>query len=92
MILVKNLSLFSNQLTRKAFLSPSFLFPGRGYEGGTIFKPLVLLWIVFGLAYFASILTMIANWLRVLSKRTRAEVRGYFWINQGGGAAVVSSK
>ncbi|XP_017263658.1 potassium channel subfamily K member 10 [Kryptolebias marmoratus] len=48
--------------------------PGRGYEGGTIFKPLVLLWIVFGLAYFASILTMIANWLRVLSKKTRAEM------------------
>uniref|UniRef100_A0A087XRK4 Potassium two pore domain channel subfamily K member 4 n=1 Tax=Poecilia formosa TaxID=48698 RepID=A0A087XRK4_POEFO len=48
--------------------------PGGGYEGGTIFKPLVLLWIVFGLAYFASILTMIGNWLRVLSKRTRAEM------------------
>ncbi|XP_015234913.1 PREDICTED: uncharacterized protein LOC107087700 isoform X2 [Cyprinodon variegatus] len=43
-------------------------------QGGTIFKPLVLLWIVFGLAYFASILTMIGNWLRVLSKRTRAEM------------------
>uniref|UniRef100_A0A672GG19 Potassium channel, subfamily K, member 4a n=1 Tax=Salarias fasciatus TaxID=181472 RepID=A0A672GG19_SALFA len=41
---------------------------------GKIFKPLVLLWIVFGLAYFASILTMIGNWLRVLSKRTRAEM------------------
>uniref|UniRef100_A0A3P8SLU8 Potassium two pore domain channel subfamily K member 4 n=1 Tax=Amphiprion percula TaxID=161767 RepID=A0A3P8SLU8_AMPPE len=41
---------------------------------GRIFKPLVLLWIVFGLAYFASILTMIGNWLRVLSKRTRAEM------------------
>ncbi|XP_056133822.1 potassium channel subfamily K member 4 [Lampris incognitus] len=38
------------------------------------FKPLVWLWIVFGLAYFASILTMIGNWLRVLSKRTRAEM------------------
>ncbi|KAM4585769.1 uncharacterized protein kcnk4a isoform 1-T1 [Fundulus diaphanus] len=51
--------------------------PAGGYEGGTIFKPLVLLWIVFGLAYFASILTMIGNWLRVLSKRTRAEVRDF---------------
>ncbi|CAL9707015.1 unnamed protein product [Knipowitschia caucasica] len=39
-----------------------------------MFKLLVLLWIVFGLAYFASILTMIGNWLRVLSKRTRAEM------------------
>uniref|UniRef100_A0A672GJT2 Potassium channel, subfamily K, member 4a n=1 Tax=Salarias fasciatus TaxID=181472 RepID=A0A672GJT2_SALFA len=49
--------------------------PGGGTKDGKIFKPLVLLWIVFGLAYFASILTMIGNWLRVLSKRTRAEVR-----------------
>ncbi|XP_041846058.1 potassium channel subfamily K member 4 isoform X2 [Melanotaenia boesemani] len=48
--------------------------PGGAYEGGNFFKPLVLLWIVFGLAYFASILTMIGNWLRVLSKRTRAEM------------------
>uniref|UniRef100_A0A3Q3N8V6 Potassium channel, subfamily K, member 4a n=1 Tax=Mastacembelus armatus TaxID=205130 RepID=A0A3Q3N8V6_9TELE len=47
--------------------------PG-GREGGMFFKPLVWLWIVFGLAYFASILTMIGNWLRVLSKRTRAEM------------------
>ncbi|XP_070692697.1 uncharacterized protein kcnk4a [Pempheris klunzingeri] len=48
--------------------------PGGGREDGMFFKPLVWLWIVFGLAYFASILTMIANWLRVLSKRTRAEM------------------
>ncbi|KAI9514706.1 hypothetical protein NQZ68_031594 [Dissostichus eleginoides] len=47
--------------------------PG-GRDGGWFFKPLVWLWIVFGLAYFASILTMIGNWLRVLSKRTRAEM------------------
>ncbi|KAM3612594.1 uncharacterized protein V6R79_010768 [Siganus canaliculatus] len=47
--------------------------PAGGHEG-IFFKPLVLLWIVFGLAYFASILTMIGNWLRVLSKRTRAEM------------------
>uniref|UniRef100_A0A3Q4G4J8 Potassium channel, subfamily K, member 4a n=1 Tax=Neolamprologus brichardi TaxID=32507 RepID=A0A3Q4G4J8_NEOBR len=45
-----------------------------GTEDNSFFKLLVLLWIVFGLAYFASILTMIGNWLRVLSKRTRAEV------------------
>ncbi|XP_062249026.1 potassium channel subfamily K member 4 [Platichthys flesus] len=48
--------------------------PGGGREDGLFFKPLVWLWIVFGLAYFASILTMIGNWLRVLSKRTRAEM------------------
>ncbi|XP_046880416.1 potassium channel subfamily K member 4 [Hypomesus transpacificus] len=43
-------------------------------QNSDLFKPLVWLWIVFGLAYFASILTMIANWFRVLSKRTRAEM------------------
>ncbi|CAJ1058739.1 uncharacterized protein kcnk4a isoform X2 [Xyrichtys novacula] len=48
--------------------------PAGGRTGGILFKPLVWLWIVFGLAYFASILTMIGNWLRVLSKRTRAEM------------------
>ncbi|XP_006781361.1 potassium channel subfamily K member 4 isoform X2 [Neolamprologus brichardi] len=48
--------------------------PVGGTEDNSFFKLLVLLWIVFGLAYFASILTMIGNWLRVLSKRTRAEM------------------
>ncbi|XP_051514826.1 potassium channel subfamily K member 2 [Myxocyprinus asiaticus] len=43
-------------------------------EGTPLYKTLVWLWIVFGLAYFASILTMIGNWLRVLSKKTRAEM------------------
>ncbi|XP_026990855.2 potassium channel subfamily K member 2 isoform X1 [Tachysurus fulvidraco] len=43
-------------------------------NGIPIYKPLVWLWIVFGLAYFASILTMIDNWLRMLSKKTRAEM------------------
>ncbi|XDV37669.1 hypothetical protein PO909_007234 [Leuciscus waleckii] len=43
-------------------------------EETPLYKPLVWLWIVFGLAYFASILTMIGNWLRVLSKKTRAEM------------------
>lgn len=52
----------------------SSLCPGGG-RNGMFFKPLVLVWIVFGLAYFASVLTMIGNWLRVLSKKTRAEVR-----------------
>ncbi|XP_013871890.1 potassium channel subfamily K member 4 [Austrofundulus limnaeus] len=39
-----------------------------------LYKPLVWFWILLGLAYFASILTMIGNWLRVLSKKTRAEM------------------
>ncbi|XP_061558830.1 potassium channel subfamily K member 4 [Phycodurus eques] len=38
------------------------------------YKPLVWFWILVGLAYFASILSMIGNWLRVLSKKTRAEM------------------
>ncbi|XP_043931741.1 potassium channel subfamily K member 4 [Protopterus annectens] len=38
------------------------------------YKPLVWFWILLGLAYFASILTMIGNWLRVLSRKTRAEM------------------
>ncbi|XP_063172816.1 potassium channel subfamily K member 4 [Candoia aspera] len=38
------------------------------------YQPLVVVWILLGLAYFASILTMIGNWLRVLSRRTRAEM------------------
>ncbi|XP_061596937.1 potassium channel subfamily K member 4 [Cololabis saira] len=38
------------------------------------YKPLVWFWILLGLAYFASILAMIGNWLRVLSKKTRAEM------------------
>ncbi|CAL8362952.1 unnamed protein product [Lota lota] len=46
-----------------------------GVEGSdTWYKPLVWFWILVGLAYFASILTMIGNWLRVLSKKTRAEM------------------
>uniref|UniRef100_A0A8C7G5X0 Potassium two pore domain channel subfamily K member 4 n=1 Tax=Oncorhynchus kisutch TaxID=8019 RepID=A0A8C7G5X0_ONCKI len=52
---------------------------GANRRDGDLFKPLVWLWIVFGLAYFASILTMIGNWLRVLSKKTRAEVSGSEW-------------
>uniref|UniRef100_A0A3P9H2N0 Potassium channel subfamily K member 4 n=1 Tax=Oryzias latipes TaxID=8090 RepID=A0A3P9H2N0_ORYLA len=44
------------------------------------YKPLVWFWILVGLAYFASILTMIGNWLRVLSKKTRAEVLPSFFL------------
>lgn len=53
-----------------------FVFPGdSGFEGSDHwYKPLVWFWILLGLAYFASILAMIGHWLRVLSKKTRAEV------------------
>ncbi|XP_063001834.1 potassium channel subfamily K member 4 [Elgaria multicarinata webbii] len=43
-------------------------------DGRLWYQPLVVVWILLGLAYFASILTMIGNWLRVLSRRTRAEM------------------
>ncbi|XP_062867922.1 potassium channel subfamily K member 4 [Trichomycterus rosablanca] len=51
---------------------------GDGGAEGTEhwYKPLVWFWILLGLAYFASILTMIGNWLRVLSRKTRAEMEG----------------
>ncbi|XP_053576044.1 potassium channel subfamily K member 4 [Bombina bombina] len=48
---------------------------GSGRED-TWYKPLVWFWILLGLAYFASILTMIGNWLRVLTRKTRAEMGG----------------
>ncbi|XP_028838145.1 potassium channel subfamily K member 2 isoform X2 [Denticeps clupeoides] len=50
--------------------------PGDGGDAGSEYwyKPLVWFWILLGLAYFASILTMIGNWIRVLSKKTRAEM------------------
>ncbi|XP_065143121.1 potassium channel subfamily K member 4 [Paramisgurnus dabryanus] len=38
------------------------------------YKPLVWFWILFGLAYFVSILSMIGNWILVLTKKTRAEM------------------
>lgn len=61
--------------TLRKYKKPSYLqFPPHLGDEGKYFKLLVLGWIVFGLAYFASILTMIGNWLRVLSKKTRAEV------------------
>ncbi|NXU70470.1 KCNKA protein, partial [Oreotrochilus melanogaster] len=38
------------------------------------YKPLVWFWILVGLAYFAAVLSMIGDWLRVLSRKTKAEV------------------
>ncbi|XP_043077365.1 potassium channel subfamily K member 4 [Puntigrus tetrazona] len=40
------------------------------------YKPLVWFWVLFGLAYFVSILSMIGNWILVLTKKTRAEMEG----------------
>uniref|UniRef100_A0A8C1GD36 Potassium channel, subfamily K, member 10a n=1 Tax=Cyprinus carpio TaxID=7962 RepID=A0A8C1GD36_CYPCA len=38
------------------------------------YKPLVWFWILVGMAYFAAVLSMIGDWLRVLSKKTKMEV------------------
>lgn len=43
-------------------------------QNSAVYQPLVWFWILFGLAYFASVLTTIGNWLRAVSRRTRAEV------------------
>lgn len=38
------------------------------------YKPIVWFWILVGLAYFAAVLSMIGDWLRVISKKTKEEV------------------
>ncbi|XP_029812003.1 potassium channel subfamily K member 4 isoform X2 [Suricata suricatta] len=45
-------------------------------QNNAAYQPLVWFWILLGLAYFASVLTTIGNWLRVVSRRTRAEMGG----------------
>ncbi|XP_028853817.1 potassium channel subfamily K member 10b [Denticeps clupeoides] len=40
------------------------------------YKPLILVWILVGLAYFAAVLSMVGDWLKVLSKKTKEEVGG----------------
>ncbi|XP_054998199.1 potassium channel subfamily K member 4 isoform X2 [Sorex araneus] len=49
---------------------------GAGPNEYSFYQPLVWFWILLGLAYFASVLTTIGNWLRVVSRRTRAEMGG----------------
>ncbi|XP_061126718.1 potassium channel subfamily K member 2b isoform X2 [Syngnathus typhle] len=38
------------------------------------YKPVVWFWILVGLAYFAAVLSMIGDWFRVISKKTKEEV------------------
>lgn len=54
-----------------------FSFSGgdRKIEYRKWYRPLVWFWILGGLAYFAAVLNMISDWLRVLSKKTKEEVR-----------------
>ncbi|XP_063299907.1 potassium channel subfamily K member 2 isoform X1 [Pelobates fuscus] len=47
---------------------------GSDIEYHGFYKPIVWFWILVGLAYFAAVLSMISDWLRVLSKKTKEEV------------------
>ncbi|CAN2387429.1 positive regulation of cellular response to hypoxia [Pristimantis euphronides] len=47
---------------------------GSDIEYLDFYKPVVWFWILVGLAYFAAVLSMIGDWLRVLSKKTKEEV------------------
>ncbi|RVE74672.1 hypothetical protein OJAV_G00024360 [Oryzias javanicus] len=51
-----------------------FVAGGSEIEYLDYYKPVVWFWILVGLAYFAAILSMIGDWLRVISKRTKEEV------------------
>lgn len=52
-----------------------FLAGGSDIEYLDFYKPVVWFWILVGLAYFAAVLSMIGDWLRVISKKTKEEVR-----------------
>ena len=52
-----------------------FLTGGSDIEYLDLYKPVVWFWILVGLAYFAAVLSMIGDWLRVISKKTKEEVR-----------------
>ncbi|XP_056624156.1 potassium channel subfamily K member 2 [Triplophysa dalaica] len=51
-----------------------FVAGGSEVEYLDYYKPLVWFWILVGLAYFAAVLSMIGDWLRVISKKTKEEV------------------
>ncbi|GAA6234293.1 potassium channel subfamily K member 2 isoform X1 [Lates japonicus] len=58
-----------------------FVAGEKGSAGGTespeyldYYKPVVWFWILVGLAYFAAVLSMIGDWFRVISKKTKEEV------------------
>lgn len=60
--------------------SPSALFGAGGSESPEYldyYKPVVCFWIMVGLAYFAAVLSMIGDWFRVISKKTKEEVRTF---------------
>uniref|UniRef100_A0A3Q3NDL6 Potassium two pore domain channel subfamily K member 2 n=1 Tax=Mastacembelus armatus TaxID=205130 RepID=A0A3Q3NDL6_9TELE len=58
-----------------------FVAGEKGHLGGSespeyldYYKPVVWFWILVGLAYFAAVLSMIGDWFRVISKKTKEEV------------------
>lgn len=62
-------------LLAPAYSDVSFFSGGNaGINYREWYKPLVWFWILVGLAYFAAVLSMIGDWLRVLSKKTKEEV------------------
>lgn len=80
-ILLRCRNMQGNRGSQACLLPPStyFSLPLNPLGDGTgqnspAYQPLVWFWILFGLAYFASVLTTIGNWLRAVSRRTRAEV------------------
>uniref|UniRef100_W5KR14 Potassium channel, subfamily K, member 2b n=1 Tax=Astyanax mexicanus TaxID=7994 RepID=W5KR14_ASTMX len=51
-----------------------FVAGGSEMEYQDYYKPVVWFWILVGLAYFAAVLSMIGDWFRVISKKTKEEV------------------
>ncbi|XP_041951709.1 potassium channel subfamily K member 2b isoform X2 [Alosa sapidissima] len=51
-----------------------FVAGGSEIEYQEYYKPVVWFWILVGLAYFAAVLSMIGDWFRVISKKTKEEV------------------
>ncbi|XP_053722734.1 potassium channel subfamily K member 2-like [Synchiropus splendidus] len=51
-----------------------FVAGGSDIEYLDYYKPAVWFWILVGLAYFAAILSMIGDWFKVISKKTKEEV------------------
>ncbi|KAF5891950.1 potassium channel subfamily K member 2, partial [Clarias magur] len=50
-----------------------FVAGGSEMEYLDYYKPVVWFWILVGLAYFAAVLSMIGDWFRVISKKTKEE-------------------
>lgn len=66
--------------TRNRFLYPACFVFGSAVGSESpgyldYYKPVVWFWILVGLAYFAAVLSMIGDWFRVISKKTKEEVR-----------------